>query len=828
MVNRSFDRIMDEVYDTVIERTEKLENNYKKLVKKLDPEILATAPEMALDTLKRITKLYSAVGGDRFDQIRLTQEKRKKLVIGTQSGTETYYDVNGDKVIGFPVDRYYPDRYHIADIPEIFRETMERLKEEIEVLKPAASFNKYRDVNSEDDASSAKMRRDATEQIKRAYANLGAMKDSMGRYLFSDEIQGGEDRYDNFTLPFIKEFKSVKQFIPARYKRKDADVFPNYIKSLTAALSEGELAYEAVRGIVTEKDPAIQKYMLNHYLKYMRSPDAKGILFGLEFSDRDLANRLGVDLKKMVAFFQSTKRYLIGANLSSSFQGVAQMPSMAIKVAEMGLRKTTYAIAKAESTEGLAILYQVGVLNFEEMIDEAMENVLAGNISELDARKYRQAKKRAEENIKKLQKSQDTVANREKLHSYETELKKLKIRNPILGGLFKKLSDYSVQGAGNMPGEGASPVKWAGWTVKRVTNLFPMTRTERVLRGTSFFLGHTEHMELHPNSDTFDPAAIDAGMRYMQQTDMFLGMEGVGANFGTEFQRLYNSVTVWNKQMFARTYRSTTIESYVSVLPRPEEVGGENRVKAHSKAMLELTKYLMAVHTAPMSIVGGAATGAVALAATSIGWTAPPNWAFIGAILAGGVSGYTLQDSLGATEQKTKLRMKNRKAFAGVAEWSMQAGVALATNLVMFNSNPSAILGGGTAALIAKYAKRKTDGNAGKLIGGLNSPLHNLAVGLIYMIYKLRNDDEDDVDTKDLIRMIGLFGGLGLAAFTNLMFVATEAGREGIINIMKIEAIDEKLGKISKKLTAKEMLKDFPKSLLGEPKRIKTVKRQKF
>ena len=118
--------------------------------------------------------------------------------------------------------------------------------------------------------------------------------------------------------------------------------------------------------------------------------------------------------------------------------------------------------------------------------------------------------------------------------------------------------------------------------------------------------------------------------------------------------------------------------------------------------------------------------------------------------------------------------------------------------------------------------------NTGKLIGGLNSPLHNLAVGLIYMIYKLRNDDEDDVDTKDLIRMIGLFGGLGLAAFTNLMFVATEAGREGIINIMKIEAIDEKLGKISKKLTAKEMLKDFPKSLLGEPKRIKTVKRQKF
>lgn len=828
MTNRAFDRIFNELYESVIKESDALDTAYKKLANRLTPEQLESLPVEARDVLQRINSLRDSVDSNFFESLKLTQIKRQKLVIGTKSGQERFYDESGDEVVGFPVERYYPDRYFMADLPQIFRETIERLKEEVESLSVVANYNELDEINTDEDDDSGLDRRKAHSQWVRASTDLFNMKKTLKKYLLREEIFDQEDVYDPFTLLFLKQFKPVKHFIPSTFKRKDADVVPNMIASLSKAIMEKKLAFEAVTAIADEKDPIFKRYILNNYLKFIGSPNSEATIAGIPFTDKSFAKTLGVDVSTVIGVSQTVKRYLTGSNLSNSIQGLQQLPSMFTKIAETGLGATYQAINDSQSDRGQKILLQAGIYNFQEMFENAVENVMAGDVERTQKEAAQKAIRRARLAIKKLKKGDKNDSYiKEQIYLYQKELSK--IDNSKIKEMSRMIANYAVAGAGAPPPVGSTRMTKFLYGAKKLINPFPITVTERILRGTSFFIGYNKYMEIHPNLDPLDPKAIQAGIDFMNQTDMFLGMEGVGEQFGNEFMKMVNSVTVWRNQKVGTDWRSLK-DMYFSYLPTPDEIGGENRALAHGKAFTSLAKMGMLMNARALNMFGGATGGYVVTNKMIYGGMADPHMFVLGGVMAaGGYMGHKLSDVLGTSEKKTMQMALNMKGASGMSQFFVHTGMGLATNFVFYSNAFTGILGAGALASVAGTIKRKSF-NSGmtQMLSGLNAPSYLIATHLGLIATKLLSEsEEDDPKMKDWIRLLSMRWGLGAAALVNLAFSGTEAGRIGLIKLTQLELYEQFASWLSPSLTTEALVKDAV-SIVDKPKKFNLPPKQKI
>ena len=821
LINRAFDRISNEIYESLIKRSNQLEKDWKELSRTVSPIMLEKLPQDAVNTLKRIVNLKETLEPEIFDELQIIQKKRQKLVIGTQSGQETYYNEEGDKLIGFPVERYYPDRYFKADLPEIFRDVIKRLTSEIDSLKTSASWNEFQSISDElgEENTSNIDRREALEQLHRAEENKANMERSLYNYLLNDEIYGPEDRYDSIVLPFIKEFKSVKNFIPSIHKRKDPDVLPNYVASVTNTLMDGELALRAVKSIVEEKNAILQNYILNSYLKVTGSPDSKGSFFGITWTDRGFAKTFGMNPRTHIGMIQNAKRITTFNLLGGMTQGIQQLPSMVNKVAEAGLTNTIQAYLDSEKPFGQELLFKAGIFNFQETMENAMENVLAGNVAKIEKERIQAAFLRAKQNIKKLklkEGNRETVTEiKEQIYLYEKEISKLD--NGYIKQLSKDLSNYAINGAGSPPLEDGTTGENVWWGFKALSNLIPITKTEKILRGTSFFIGYNKYMEAHPGLDKFDINAIKAGIAFMNQTDMFLGMEGVGQQFGNEILRFVNSITVWRNQKVGNTFR-TVKDMFFSFIPAPEEIGGENRVNAYSKASLDFVKHLYYQNARLLNMAGGASVaklGALDPAVEAFYKSDPHSALTTASLILGGYAGYALTDKVGITAKKRMLQTLNPRGSSGIMQMLLNTGFAVGTKVFMYSTAGMSLLGAGMVAKMAKIVKRKTFQLGGNQIAsGFNDPVYLFVVSAIMALARLEDDDEKNFENTIRVFLTGTgVGGAAIVQFF-LAMLGYESGKKEFINILKPENINQFTERINPDLSIENIIEDFMEGIV--------------
>jgi len=795
-LNQQLDEMFDEIYDVMDDSWSRIATRLQKLVDSTDRKLLKDPnfPDMLKSLIMRVDSINQVADPNEQVEIKDLIQQHGKIqrgmaveigIDGTSQPNRTLFDANGDSVEVRQYRRYNPTQYHMAEIPNAILGALENLDREIDGLTIA--------VESADTKQEKMGLLKRTQTLMEAKAGI---QRALDKFEHSDLIDDIHEEHEVFMMPFEKHFKTVKDFIPAKYIRRDKNVWPQYIKSLVHNLTNTELMVDLLEAYLAEPSELFKDHMVNQYRKATGSIDAKGSFMGYRWSTREMGVGLGKIFGKsninpyaVRKFFLQSKRYMIGANLSGFLQGAQQLPSHINKITNVGYDNWLNAYVDSQKAENIKLMYDRGVFSFEEVIENMMLNQSDDAATEATKKVIRDL----EQDIKKANSGEDKYA-------LQNRLKKIKQIPQVT--LLQKFAQWAI--TGQVPGykTDSTPLK-AFKTAMRAMNPFSLSVTERNLRGTTYMIGINGAVSF--GYDRNSKQAHDLGIWFMNQTDMYLGAEGVGDRFGNDLMQFFNLVSIWKTQKMAYDWRSLK-HMFRSFTPDP--VTGKGKPERVGIAMYNMMKYSMLTMAGPASILLGGA-GAVA---TGVLNPSSLNSLFGLALIGGGMTaGWTAQQWMGiGTNQREMLRLANPKGSKGLKEFWLHMGMSTISQLILFSSIASGWATSGVAmGILAAMRSTSYRTNAGSFVGALASPLYNTMISLLIVAARALDDEEESKNDryKDWMRVVSNLTGLGGAFMLTVLMAFLDKGenqklptkgkkrtdgpKDDIVDMLQIEALEQ-------------------------------------
>ena len=737
------DNIYAEIANTMIDSWDVIKERYQAILDKYDYNELKDV-EILSNLKGRMEEWERAVDHVEHAKVQdFLQETRakKKKTIGRILNLE-----NGESIEVRNYERYSTDMYHMSEMPKIMREVIDGLDNTIEELR-GGKLDPIQNPDADDRRSSRLQLNDlilARAGIQEAYTN----------FMESDWIHNPNEEMSVWKLPFEKYFKQISNFIPAEYRRTDSEVTALYVRSMAHNLILAQNQIDILENYLEEDVPAIKEYIHNIYRQSVNSLDAEGSLLGIRFSDRQLATALGVDPMAMRQFAVQWKRFLAGVNLSNITQGAQQLPSHLTKIYNVGFDTWQEAFVESQKPENYELMYQRGVFSF----DDVMESILLTHSDETDAQVHQKVLKDLKEEIRVIRENKVGKERDQALYTLQKELKKVKQTPQVK--FIQKFSTWAITGrvdTYDSDSQLTGYLKWAG----RIMNPYALSKSEKSLRGASYMIGVMKAIDSGMAVNKKDPKAHEMGLRFMNHTDMFLGTEGVGDQFGNDILKLLNSVSIWRTQKFAKERHSL---KHMWASFKPTEFSGLSPSQRNAVALWNFFKYSvqgMAVLAMP---IGGAALGYSAITPILSSGTMVNGLASMASILGGAYGGRKLQEStpfISPTDKST-FRKGNPLGSRGINEFMTHLGMAVFSHTVLFSNMASGALAGyaGIAAALDWTRKNAYTSGGSKFMTSLNGPMWGGIVGMALLISKAL-DDEDEVEVEDVMKIIGLMTGIG-------------------------------------------------------------------
>lgn len=739
-----------DAYENAIDENEHqyVSQNINEIIDIIPEKWLMDKYNQTLDELLQLTYAKKLVIVDDYldDEPNFVQDIRR---VRRQIGWKNFTDKEGNIVVGRVARRYTTRQLHMSEYGNMMIEAIEKLDRNISALDVAAQY--YPELGEDnvsfEDRNAAGSR---SNDLKVARAGI---REAYARFIHSDWINDPSEEIEVFKGPHEKFFRAIKHFISGKFERTDRNLQTVYIGALMHNITQTELLMDLAEAWVAEPNPALKDWMINKFKQSFNSLDAEGSFAGVRFSTRSFANALHLNPHSTRKFLLGLKRFLVTANLSNWTQGLQQLPSHVNKMLTSGYDKWLEARVDAQKEVNIKMMMDKGVFAFEDVIELMLLNEGDDVNREVHQRVLRDLKKDLDN---AREKGDDGV-----VRSIQARLKKVKQTPQVT--LLQKAATWAITGKVTTFATDTTAMK-AAKELLRNMNPWSLAFTEKNLRSTTYMMGVNKYLEAGGNIN--DPEAHLWGMAFMNHTDMFLGTEGVGDNFGNDIMQFFNLVSVWRTQKMSYDLQ-TMKKTWMSLKPTDK-----GKIEGNATAMYDWLKYSIQTMSMPFLVGGGGAGGYAAYATMTQGIN-PMLIHSVGplaAIALGGAAGYKMMDMIPLTspEGKQAFRMSNPIAAKGIAEFWLHLGMSVGTNLILFSDialNPVVSGISGVGWMVELIRKNSYQTHAGKPMSSLSSPLSNSFISMMIIMFKALSalDDEEEYEDMwtDFARGISSFTGIG-------------------------------------------------------------------
>ena len=743
-----YDGMFEEIIDTMTplylnqyDRIDKIQQAYPRFEKGL-PQVIKIIHARITSLEKELRE--SGLEANRVKASDVLQEIRS---VGKKEYENTHYLEDGSIIKVKQYRRYQPSQMHMAQIPQALEEGRDRMQAEVDGLRIAAEFD--------EDGASPEERMSMIDNINVYETHIAGLTKALYDYDYNERMIETDEDYDAFRLPWNSTFESVQNFIPAKYRRTDKNLYTNYLKSMVKNYSHLELMVDLLEAHMQEKNPALQEYMTNRFLVATGNIHAKGRFMGKASSTFSQAQFLSkatggyVDPHRIRKLVLGAKQWQVGSTLSGITQGAEQLPSHFLKIANVGYDAWVTAMVDAQTPENQKLMYDKGVFSFEDVI----ENMMIGLADDADQEVYRTV-------IRDLKKELRNTKDGNLKARLQNRLKKVKQTPQIT--FLQEYVNWALSGKVSIYKTDSIPLKLFKSALGAM-NPISISVTERHLRGVSYMIGVNQAVRMgHKRDSAF---AHKMGVEFMNKTDMYLGAEGVGDRFGNDILQWANSLSIWSTQRFGYDIQSLKQLGY-ALTPTNLPKG-----QGYAKMMYDITRYSALQLTGPASVVGGA-IGAVAMA-PDLGVLA--NMVAIGA---GGTAGWKAQDYLGVgTTQRTAMRKSRPIVAGGIQELIMNVGMSSLIGAVLYSDilTKSGLV---TSVMMKKVIDGMRGANSrmgsGGFVSALGSPYWRTIIASILLGYAISDEDERKDLYDDINNLVRSVGGMGYSTLLALMYMFVE------------------------------------------------------
>ena len=739
------DVLFDEVYRNVKSRTE---SQSKRMI-----DAIMEGAKNGIELPGMFQEMQADINGilsendQKRKMMKAAQQKIRQKQVKQQ--WDRYYTEDGDQILGLVVERYYPTMYENFETPVLMQDKWKSLRAEISNLK---GNEEVLDINS--DKRKAIFRR--RNELEKAFLGI---EDSLQKFLEYDDIY--KDEILQFNNPFSKHFKKNRELFPYDARRKDSRVIPDYINYLSYNFSKGNLLVTLAENIVQVKDPEIRQLMINKFETAVNYKDARGMMFGKEFSLPDLLSPMPNTLKQNVPkLINKFKQYSVVSGLSGWVQGLNQYVALVNKAMDVGFDRFMTAYNDLSQPYYQELLLRKGVYSFQDVFESHMLVFT----TDMNREKYNALINKLEKNLKEAKSKGGEEAAKKQLYQNQQEYiyfaRKMidRIKETNHKSVMNDLAEFALTKKVNVFKDSGFVRKTLGAVSQNpILQKATIPGSEAVLRGTSFIIGAKQAVSHGVADSVEDPIAYQWGMQYINRTDFTLGAENLGMNYGNPLLQAMLSISVWKTQKNANEHTQLKNAFYSQIQYDPEVYKSNLKRKlAKGKAGVRFIKDV--VEQLTYSGAGGA-VGGMLLGAQQGGMKETA----VGALL-GGFASHGAGRAMGMKQRLKLKRITNPVSHGAIQEHLLHLGTASLYTTILFSDFGLTYLGIGKG--VKELGKAFSYGTAGKMTSGAQGAMYPMYAVALMALYKALHDEGE---FEDLYRIIFAVGGWGYALLANIL-----------------------------------------------------------